>query len=126
MNNFSTFLEMPKASEITESERSQIFRLRRIYPTWTLAKIAEAVNRDRSTVEKVLRCSENHKKTKRSGRPKVITPREDREIVKFAKKDRLRMVKIANELDLQCTPMTVYSRLVSDPTTRFDINPSQC
>uniref|UniRef100_A0A158P4H4 Tc1-like transposase DDE domain-containing protein n=1 Tax=Tetranychus urticae TaxID=32264 RepID=A0A158P4H4_TETUR len=107
---------MPKAKELTDSEKSQIDLLHELHKDWSHAKIAEAINRNRSTVSKYLK---NPEKGIRTGRPKITTERVDREIVRLAKRDKLSCAQVKNQLGLDCCNTTVYNRLRSDQNTKF-------
>lgn len=107
---------MPKAKELTASEKDQIKLLRELHADWSHAIIAETISRDRSVISRYLR---NPEKGIRTRRPKVTTERTDREIVKLAKRDRLSCVQIKNKLGLNCCNTTIHNRLMSDPNTKF-------
>lgn len=110
---------MPLAKELTQSEKDQIYLLKRVNPDWSHQKIAEAVGRSRQTISRYLATPEGEKKGKRTGRPRVTSKTTDRQIVRTAIRGKLSIAETIATLNLQCSVTTTWRRLTSDTNTHF-------
>jgi hypothetical protein len=112
-------IRMGKMKELTQEERSQIDLLRRLHPDWTQKKIADSIKRSPQTIGRYLKDPENYGKSKRSGRPRVTTERQDRAIAKAAVNEKLSLAEIKFQLNLDCCKSTIWTRLNYDPNITF-------
>ena len=113
---------MPRAKQLTQSEKDQIDLLRRIHPEWTHAQIAEQLNRSRPAISSYLRNPQPQREVKRPGRPKVTSERDDRQILTMAVRDKKSCNEIRNELDLMISVSTIYRRLKKSTNIKFGVH----
>lgn len=92
---------MPKGKELTEFERGEIVGLRKA--KHSIREIAEILKRSRKTVENAINDYFKKNKTsaaQRSGRPKKLSERDDRQIIKIIKKNPKSTInEVIQELD---------------------------
>ena len=110
---------MGQRKMLNELERAQIEVLARSNPDWTYKQIAIQVQRSPQVVAKYLKSPETYGTLKSSGRPKVTTPRQDREIFRRAANRKMRADQICRDLKLDCSVRTVQQRLSSNPKLRY-------
>ena len=110
---------MGQRKMLNERERAQIEVLARSNPDWTYKQIAIQVQRSPQFEAKYLKSPETYGTLKSSGRPKVTTPRQDREIFRRAANRKMRADQIRRDLKLDCSVHTVQQRLSSNPKFRY-------
>lgn len=116
---------MGRGKQLTQSEKEKIDLLRRVNPDWTHKKIGEAIGRSQQVISKYLADPENHGKGQRSGRPRVTTKTDDRNIVRTAKNGKQTVAQVVSTLKLDCSISTAWRRLVSEPNTRYSKHASK-
>ena len=67
---------MPRGTELTDIEKGKIAAY--VDSGLSLREIARRLNRSAKVVQNFVRLGENYGSNKRSGRPKVLTPRQER------------------------------------------------
>jgi transposase len=80
---------MPKTRELTDFERGEIVGLRKV--SFSYSKISETLKHPKSTVGDVIKKYNEQGLTSaasRSGRPKILTERDNRHLLKIAKDNR--------------------------------------
>ena len=110
---------MGQRKQLSEAERVKIDILAKANPEWTFKRIAELIGRSKQSVSRYLKSPETYNTKKRSGRPKVTTEREDREIVRKATGHKLSGIRIKYEMGLDCSVRTVQRRLKSNANLKY-------
>jgi transposase len=95
---------MPKAEQLTEFEHSQIAALNAT--GMAHRQIAASIGRSKTAVTNYLADPENHGRKKRFGRPKNVTPRDRRAILREASNNKSTSTRIKDALNLPYHTLT--------------------
>lgn len=98
---WTKFIMTPKRKELSDSQRGQIIGAWRM--SASLRKIAQTLDHPYSTVQKVIKAYNDHghaKPSPRKGRPKIMTERNKRALLRIVKNDR-KMILSGKILNLQ-------------------------
>lgn len=96
---------MVRGKELSDNEKAHILGLRKA--SWTVRAIANDVKRSVGVIHKVLSSSAPFKKAKRSGRPRKVTERTSRSIVRSVSTQNLSASKVKAKLSLECSVRTI-------------------
>lgn len=104
---------MPKGKNLTEYEKGQIQAFHQ--SGISNREIARKSKRSHDVVNKYLKNPAAYGSKKRSGRPKKVTPRQQRRIINTASNSTITINKIRREQDLNVSKSTVSRILNSSP-----------
>jgi transposase len=96
---------MARGKELSDNEKAHILGLHNA--SWTVRAIANDVKRSVGVVHKVLSSSAPFEKAKRSGRPRKLTERTNRSIVRSVATHMLSASQVKEKLSLECSVRTV-------------------
>jgi transposase len=108
---------MPKAEQLTEFERGQIAALNAT--GMPHRQIEASIRRSKTAVTNYLADPENHGRKKRSGRPKKVTPRDRRAILREASNNGSTSTSIKDALNLPCHSSTIKRVLKESPIHKY-------
>ena len=107
---------MPRGTELTDIEKGKIAAY--VDSGLSLREIARRLNRSAKVVQNFVRLGENYGSNKRSGRPKVLTPRQERRCFALATNDNFSTREIQSELG-SVSNMTVWRSLKNNKNVKF-------
>lgn len=108
---------MGRAGELTAFERRTI--LRHFRAGLSYGKIAAAVGRSKSSVERVVKAGVVEKPPTKRGATKKLDPRTQRHIIRSVVNDRSNSKKVREELQLTVSVRTVQRTIADVPWMRY-------
>ena len=107
---------MPKGTHLSEIEKGQIIAYHD--SGLSKSKIANKLNRSFKVVDNFIKLRDNYGGKPRSGRPKVLTPRCQRQVFSLSTKEGLSTREISSEIG-NVSYMTIWRQLNSDENAKF-------
>lgn len=104
---------MPIGKKLSEFEKGQITAFDN--ENLSIAEIARRLNRSRHVVSSFLELKENYGKKTRSGRPRIITEREKRAVLREVSNSTKAIRRVRDELLPAVSHMTVWRLVNSSP-----------
>ncbi len=108
---------MPKGKQLTEFERGQVAALNAT--GMPHREIAASIGRSKTAITNYLADPENHGRKKRPGRPKKVTPRDRRAILREASNNGSTSTKIKDALNLPYHRSTIKRVLKESPIHKY-------
>ncbi|DBA02896.1 TPA: hypothetical protein N0F65_005923 [Lagenidium giganteum] len=100
---------MPSGPELSEREKGIILGLKAA--SYTSVAFGKEIGRSEKAVRSVLKDPEGKKRRPRTGRPKCLSPRDERSVFRLACKRQMSSAKIKAMLNLSCSRSTVCRAL---------------
>lgn len=108
---------MPKGTHLTQEEQGKIVGLS--VAGWTHARIAEELHRHPTTISNFLKDKENYGTRSRPGRPKLLSDRTRRDLVRNAKKPGSSSKRLKFDMNLAVSDRTIRRELAACPTIAY-------